>query len=152
MNKKGHTLFELLVAMAVLLTMATIVVVRFVGPANTARDSVRRQALNDYRTAIELFADKNVGLYPSRTVAVSASGVLCSDLSITSCEEDPRNSVDPEQIYMYQTSDGNGNGSPTATEYVLWNKSEKTGQWIVVCSNSKAGTTIATPPYSSCPL
>ncbi len=155
--RRGFTLFELLVAMAVLLVLSSIVLLRFIGPESTARDRLRANDLLQYKTALELFADKNSGLYPSHTAPVRASTEtgLCGDLLLCtqncSCKEDPRYGVAPENVYMY-LSNGGGGGTADATIFVLWTYLEKTDEYLVLCSNNKTGTLMTPPSSANCPL
>ena len=104
---------------------------------------------------MESFANKNNGLYPSRTAVdgKQASTVLCGDLGITTCPEDPKY-TDGSDGYEYKyRSDGTSNGNATATEYVLWAKLEKTGGYWVVCSSGLSGSSASEPSDGgACPF
>lgn len=148
----GFTLIELLVVISVIGVLATLVLVSF-GPAQKqARDTQRKSDLKQYQTSLEMFANKNNGLYPSYTTTVEASTTLCSILELTNCPEDPKNTSDATFVYEYQ-SNGTVAGSSTATQYVIWGKLENiTGYWIY-CSDGQTGTrTTVNPVDGACPV
>jgi prepilin-type N-terminal cleavage/methylation domain-containing protein len=139
--EKGFTLIELLVVISLIGVLAALALVSYTGTQKQARDSQRKSDLRQYQNASELFANKNNGLYTSRTSGsgVRASTTLCTDLSLTSCPEDPRYDEDNSFVYSYQ-SNGTGSGNVDATQYVLWGKLENTTDYWVLCSSGKAGT------------
>lgn len=152
---KGFTLIELLVVMSIISALTALTIVSFLPAQKQARDTQRKSDLKQYQNSLELFANKNNGLYPSRNTAGGdrASVNLCKDLGMTTCPEDPKYTSDPTQVYDYQ-SDGSGSGNPDATSYVLWDKTEFKAGYFVICSNGKAGTPATLPTISggTCPL
>lgn len=140
-KQKGFTLIELLVVISLIGILAALALVSYTGTQKQARDSQRKSDLRQYQNASELFANQNNGLYSSRTSGSGdrASTTLCSDLSLTSCSEDPRYDEDSSFVYSYQ-SNGTGSGNIDATRYVLWGKLETTTDYWVFCSDGKAGT------------
>ncbi|MEJ2347572.1 MAG: type II secretion system protein [Patescibacteria group bacterium] len=156
MRNKGFTLIELLVVISLIGILASLALVSYTGTQKQARDSERKSDLRQYQNAVELFANKNNGIYVSRTSSggVVASTTLCTDLSLTSCPEDPRFDQDNTFVYRYQ-SNGTDGGNVDATQYVLWGKLENTTDYWVVCSDGKVGAK-AQSGFSvsggSCPL
>lgn len=150
-------MIELLVVIAIIGILASLALISFSGSQKQARDSQRKSDLKQYQNALELFANQNNGLYPSRTdvSGADASSTLCNDLNISTCPEDPRNPDDASHVYKYQ-SDGTGTGTVDATQYVLWGKLENastTTYWIL-CSTGVVGevTTGIPPTGGNCPL
>lgn len=142
--KKGFTLIELLVVISLIGILAALALVSYTGTQKQARDAQRKSDLKQYQNSLELFANKNNGLYPSETSGSGArcSTTLCSDLSLSSCPEDPRYDDDNTFVYRYQSDDPGGivdPGEPGATKYVLWAKLENTTDYWVLCSNGKVG-------------
>lgn len=140
--KSGFTLIELLVVISIIGILAAMATLSFTGAQKQARDTTRKSDLAQYRTALEMYANKNNGLYPIFGSKVDPSVSLCTPLGLT-CPgpEDPKNSTDNTYYYQYQSD-------TAGTEYVLWTaKMENlTGKWAV-CSNGKSGLA----PSSSLP-
>lgn len=138
--QQGFTMIELLVVISIIGILASLAVVSFTSSQKQARDSARKSDIRQYSTSIEAYANKNNGLYPSRTTTVAAAGTLCeTDLGMTGCSDDPKYLTDPTYLrYQYQ-SDGTGAGAADATTYVLWADLENTPDYWVVCSNGKSG-------------
>ncbi len=139
---RGFTLIELLVVISLIGILAALAIVSYTGTQKQARDTQRKSDLKQYQNASEIAANKNDGIYFSRTngSGVGASTTLCADLSLSSCSADPRFEDDSSFVYLYQ-SDGTGNGNIDATQYVLWGKLENKEEYWVVCSNGKTGST-----------
>lgn len=153
----GFTLIELLVVISIIGILAAISLVSFTTSQRQARDSGRKSDLRQYQTSLEAFANKNGGLYPSRTSASGsdASSTLCTDLGLTTCPEDSLNTKDSTYIYKYQSNGLNGGGA-NATVYVLWGKLENSTNYWVLCSTGKVGIKAqsgwANPSAGACPL
>lgn len=150
----AFSLVELLVVISIIGVLAALALISFTGSQQQARDTRRKSDLNQYHTALESYGNGNNGLFPSRTsvcTVTNISNCICGDLGLASCEEDPRDGVDPSYIYEY-ISNGGGSGNPTATEFVLWSVSEKNSGYWVVCSSGNKGLSAAQPSTSTCPL
>lgn len=154
----AFTLIELLVVISVIGILAGLVMPSFTSSQKQAKDTERKSDLRQYSSSIESFASKNGGLFPARTSSsgVNASTTLCSDLGLTSCPEDPKNSSDSTFVYKYQSDGAVSDGSASATKYVLWAKLENVSSYWVVCSNGKSGSLPKSgwvnPSGGSCPL
>lgn len=148
----GFTMIELLVVVSIIGVLAALVMVSFTGSQKQAKDSQRKSDLRQYSTSIEAFANKNGGLYPSRTIATAAADGLCTDLDLTSCPDDPKYTANQTHSRYQYISDGSGSGTADGTEYVLWAELENVTQYWVVCSIGKIGTAAVAPSSSVCPL
>ncbi len=154
MNKtiKGFTLIELLVVISLIGLLAALALVSYTGTQKQARDVQRKSDLRQYQNSLEVFANKNDGIYPSYG-SINATD-LCGLLGLgTNCPDDPR--VDMAYLPYGFSADGPGDGSTSATEYVLWAELENTDEYWAVCSNGKAGGTDLPggfPVGGACPL
>lgn len=138
--RKGFTLIELLVVISIIGILAALATVSFTSSQKQARDTQRKSDLKQYQGQLETFANQNDGIYPSRTASagVVASTILCADLGLTDCPEDPKTS-DSGPYYRYQ-SNGSGNGTISATNYVFWADLEGSDNYYwVVCSTGQSG-------------
>jgi prepilin-type N-terminal cleavage/methylation domain-containing protein len=141
----GFTLLELLVVIAVIGTLAGIVLIRLTGGETGARDAKRQSDLKQYQAAIEIYANNHGGSYPptgsGRAIDLCGPGKPLGDVP---CADDPLGTPD----YGYQSGASN-------TQYVLWARLEKpkTVTWFVVCSTGESGNvTSGVPPSGgNCP-
>jgi prepilin-type N-terminal cleavage/methylation domain-containing protein len=154
MNKaiKGFTLIELLVVISLIGLLAALALVSYTGTQKQARDTQRKSDLRQYQNSLEIFANKNDGIYISYSSADAAD--LCDDLGLgTNCPDDPR--ADEGQLSYRFSADGDDGGTISATKYVLWAELENTDEYWVVCSNGKAGKddlSGGSPAGGTCPL
>lgn len=156
--KKGFTLVELLVVISLIGVLASLVIISFTGSQKQGRDSQRKSDLRQYQNALEVFANKNSGLYPARPAgggSQPAHQVLCNDLELTSCPRDPREDESAGFSYRYQ-SDGPPGGGTAATQYVLWGRLENEEVYWVFCSTGQSGEipteSWINPIAGACPL
>lgn len=149
-NIKGFTLIELLVVISIIGLLASVLFVSFTTAQKQTRDSKRKQDLKQYQTALEVYATKNNGLYPSNPTRVAAATTLCTELALSNCGDDPRT----PGSYWYVTIGGGAVGTGTATQFVMYATLEgQTNTLWVSCSNGKVGTRPSSPiPNGTCPL
>ena len=139
---KGFTLLELLIVMSILGVLAGVVVVQ-IGPASQqrARDTIRRNDIKQYQTAIEIYANKNNGNYPTAGNLSTLCGASILNLTGSLCRNDP-NSGDYEV-------------SSAVTGYQIWATLEYkpggTQMYFISCSNGLSGDD-DTEPSGTCPL
>lgn len=161
-HNKGFTLIELLIVMAVIGGLSTIFIARFPGSQRRARDTLRKNDLRQYQAALEVYANRNNGFYPSRTASVQADTTLCANLGLTDCSPDPRDNRNVcsgnQQCRYFFRSDGTcAAGSPCATNYFLYARLEQpqaatTPIWFA-CSNGESGEVASIPVAGvTCPV
>jgi prepilin-type N-terminal cleavage/methylation domain-containing protein len=156
MNKaiKGFTLIELLVVISLIGILAALALVSYTGTQKQARDTQRKSDLRQYQNSLEIFANKNNGIYISYN-SVDAATNLCDDLGLgENCPDDPRGDQPDQSSYRF-SADGDDGGTTTATKYVLWAELENTDEYWVVCSNGKTGADDLSggpPTGGACPL
>jgi len=100
MNKKGFTLIELIMTMAVLGAMSVIGFVIFTGAQEKARDAKKKSDITAIKTALEIYYDDN-GSYPA--ASGDAEAALSSALVPEYLGEFPRPSgySDANEITRY---------------------------------------------------
>ena len=140
MRKSAFTLIELLIVIAILGSLASVVVVRFRGAQTTALDTKRQAELKQYQNALEIYATRT-DRYPANINATA--NTICGTLGITSCPDDPKAAAGMHYVYI---SDASG------LNYVLYATIERTTSYFVLCSNGKVGNVTTQPSTSTCPL
>lgn len=149
--KKGFTLLELLIVLAILGAMAGFIIIRFTGGQAAARDARRQSDVRQYQSAVEIFANANNGLYPSTN---PGSNVLVNAIAL--CGSGPLGSIpcvdDPSGGSAHYQYSVNG----ARTQYVIWATLEKITPQVrfYVCSTGETGTQVATanaPTGGACP-
>lgn len=155
----GFTLIELLMVMAILSVIGGLFLATYPASQRRARDTQRKSDLKQYQTALESFANKNNGIFPSRTSGTDrADTTLCGDIGFAGdCPADPRdneNVCNSNTCRYYYRSDGSGGGIVDAVEYVLWGAIEQpvADDYWVACSSGKTGESSSTPTDGSCPI
>ena len=144
----GFTLIELLIVIAILGILSTFFVSQFPSSQKRGRDTVRKSDIQQYQTAVEVYANKKNGSYPTATKAMDdvCDDAFSAGLGLTTCPKDPKG-----VSYSYVSlSSGTG--------YYIWGALEDKSAsgnniWFVVCSNGKSGIKESTAPTgTSCPI
>ena len=162
MNRQGgFTLVELIMVMGILAVLAGFFITSYPASQRRARDVQRKSDLKQYQTALESFANKNDGLYPSTLNNPWTLNTLCTALGLTNCPLDPKDNQNicqgNTQCRYYYRSDGSGGPTPDATRYVLYGALEKPKTPgavevnFVVCSSGRTQENTTEPTSSSCP-
>lgn len=150
----GFTLMELLIVIVLIGVLSSFIITSSAGTAKKAHDSQRMSDLNQYRIALENFALKKNGLYPSRTTVQNATTVLGPDLGTTYLASYPADPTSDSSYYYRYQSNGSGNAIPDASQYILWAKLERgssgSGGYWYVCANGIASEKATTPASSDC--
>jgi prepilin-type N-terminal cleavage/methylation domain-containing protein len=126
----AFTLIELLVVIAIIGILATLAMISYTGSQRQARDTERKSDLKQYQTALETYANSHNGLYVRHeTGAFSLAGVVCGELGLSNCPDDPTSGGQ----YYYRTP-------AEASSFVIWALLEsKEDIYWVVCSSGKSG-------------
>lgn len=150
--KSGFTLIELLVVISIIAILAGFGAARYLTAEKQSRDARRQSDLNQYRLALESYANMNNLKYPNPACGNVTN--LCNFNSFQTaylageCLQDPRTS---NTSYRY-CSDING------SQYAMWAKLESgDNNYYIVCSNGRSGKKTypsGTPDITngSCPL
>ena len=138
-RKKAFTLIELLITIVMIGGLASIVMIKVPSSVQRARDVQRQNDLKNYQNALELYAMKHNGFYP--TSGPQSLTNLCPSLGMdtASCKSDPKGGT-----YYYETNS-------SGTNFTTWSSMEKTTGSFVVCSGGKNGLAVVTPAAGVCP-
>lgn len=147
-SERGFTLIELLVVISIIGILAAIATVSYTAAQKQARDTQRKSDLDQYRSALESFANANNGLYPYGG-GLSMSDLCTSALGnyMSACPDDPLHSSDASRTYKYRNNGSGSAGDPTATKYSIYvnggldvnTLGSPGGTTWVVCSNGNTG-------------
>ncbi len=102
--KKGFTLIEILIVVAIIGILASVVLVGLGPVQRQGRDARRISDLRQVQTGLELFFNKN-GYYPNAASWTDVTNALVSSGLVSNVPKDPR----PAQSYEYGTNGTNGN-------------------------------------------
>lgn len=135
----SFTLIEILMVFGILSLIVGFVIFRFPASSERARDTKRQSDLKSYQGALELYAMKNSGLYP--TSAAQNITNLCTTLGMSgaTCASDPSGGT-----YYYETDSA-------GLKYALWSGLERSSETYVACSDGKSGLAFVTPAAGACP-
>ena len=132
-NKKGFTLVELVIVIAILGILALYALPKYQGIVEQARSSEAKAQLGSFRSALGIYYAKNHGVYPDYNT-VNAGAIFANDqvpeVEITT----PNGSVQRSAAIK----EGNGNGN--AMDDV--SASDNSGGWVYDDGSS------VTPAYS----
>ncbi|MEK7137972.1 MAG: prepilin-type N-terminal cleavage/methylation domain-containing protein [Patescibacteria group bacterium] len=126
LDRKGFTLIEILVVVAIIGILAGVVLVGLRGTGPQARDSRRAADLRQVQNGLELYYNKN-SKYPEVTTWTALRGELVgatANLGISNLPEDPVNDTATSKIYSYAASTG-------GTSYVLRALLEEVGSKLL---------------------
>ena len=135
----GFTFIELMVVVAVIGILSALFMGTYPATQRRTRDAERRSDIKQYQTAMEAFANRNNGNYPTVSGVIGPS-VLCNTLGVPDCPNDAQNS------YSVISN---------ATAYSLWATLEQPPSpvtYFVVCSNGRSFETTTQPDATTpCP-
>jgi prepilin-type N-terminal cleavage/methylation domain-containing protein len=83
-KRQAFSLIELLIVIAVIGILVAVILPNLIGMRERARDTVRKNDLNQLKKALRLYFD-DFGAYPSDTGGGSGSGDICCDADPASC-------------------------------------------------------------------
>ena len=127
-RNSGFTLIELIITITIVGVLSSFVLISYPAQQKRARDSKKKTEIKQFQIALENYANRNNGAYPSQPTA----GDICNksgDLNIPVCPTG----------HTYQTSG--------TSSYTLWFQLETNSKYFLVCSN---GVTIESTS-TACP-
>ena len=72
-NKKGFTLIELMIVVAIIGILAAIAIPKFADLINKSKEGATKGALSSVRSALQVYYGDNEGMFPKDTLAVLVS-------------------------------------------------------------------------------
>lgn len=102
-ENKGFTLIELLVVISIIAVLSTIGLVVYQDIQAKARDSIRKNDLNNLATALELYNQTNHKYFIGNTIAFYADDSPMMNLMNNTMPLDPK---DNSSQYYYNSDDG----------------------------------------------
>jgi len=73
-NKKGFTLIELMIVVAIIGILAAIAIPKFADLINKSKEGATKGALSSVRGALQIYYGDNEGVFPSDSLAILTSG------------------------------------------------------------------------------
>jgi len=107
-KRKGFTLVEILVVIAIIGILASVVLASMGGARSKGRDTKRISDVKQLQLALQLYYDANVNKYPAALTSLTTSGF------ISSIPTDPDGTD-----YLYRPLSGGSACSSNCTDYVL---------------------------------
>lgn len=151
-KNSAFTLIELLVAISIIGLLATLSMVSYSTTQKQARDTQRKNDIKNIQSLLSSSGGKNNGLFPRRFDAVTSesSPGLCSDLGLSDCPLDPKD-TSPYKYYYCSSGFNVNQGEFGATDYAIWAQMESASSttYYVICSNGKAGESAVLPNCGS---
>ncbi|OGS07901.1 MAG: hypothetical protein A2270_02500 [Elusimicrobia bacterium RIFOXYA12_FULL_51_18] len=77
MNKKGFTLIELMIVVAIIGILAAIAIPKFADLINKSKEGATKGALSTVRSALQIYYGDNEGWFPTAPTSDAAGGAAC---------------------------------------------------------------------------
>jgi type II secretion system protein G len=145
--RRGFTLVELLIVIAIIGVLATLLMVNFVGVRQRARDAQRKSDLRQVQSALEIYRSDN-GSYPANAAGnILAANCGSTSLGNAACTTTyiQKIPVDPSGSTYY--NNGNYFYSSNNTTYTLGACLENSGDSQGVQSNPGSGSGCTSGTY-----
>lgn len=156
-RRAGFTLIEILIVVGIIGILIAVSGFYFKYSVKKARDEQRKAHIQEYKIALEAFANANNSYYPSSGTSarrvggftytsgtVAGANSFCESYLksfMTKCPEDPKYDGFSSGYYKYLSGGSSLGtaGTPTALKWVLQATLETDGANWVSCSNGKTG-------------
>jgi len=140
MNKKGFTLIELMIVVAIIGILAAIAIPKFADLINKSKEGATKGALSTVRSAIQIYYGDNEGWFPTDTTSLTSLTTDGKYLNSIPMAKIPTKHTDSAAI-LNAVADGTGG-------WVYFNSSAAPIYWgtfIVNCTHPNiAGTSVWT--------
>ncbi len=139
-NKKGFTLIELMIVVAIIGILAAIAIPKFADLINKSKEGATKGALSSVRGALQIYYGDNEGVFPTDSLAVLTSGGKYIN-QIPACKTPTRHSdsttVSAVAAATAVTDNGNWAYHNVLAEPVTY------GEFVVSCThNNLMGTQV----------
>jgi len=86
MNKKGFTLIELMIVVAIIGILAAIAIPKFADLINKSKEGATKGALSTVRSALQIYYGDNEGWFPTAPTSDAAGGAVCMGVLTTAAK------------------------------------------------------------------
>ncbi|HAH32417.1 MAG TPA: hypothetical protein DCL44_08920 [Elusimicrobia bacterium] len=101
-NKKGFTLIELMIVVAIIGILAAIAIPKFADLINKSKEGATKGALSSVRGALQVYYGDNEGWFPTDTLAIlTANGKYINSIPLAKI---PTRHVDSAAVYAFSST------------------------------------------------
>ena len=144
----GYTFLELLVVIIVIMVLAMILLTTITSSLKRGRDTERKSNINQYKIALENYANEHNGLYPASASPINITSICSTDDNAKALYKYASRCISDKKAgftYSYASD---------TLKWTLLSPLELGNKYWVVCSNGKAGEVTSSPNINSgnCPI
>jgi prepilin-type N-terminal cleavage/methylation domain-containing protein len=143
-NKKGFTLIELMIVVAIIGILAAIAIPKFADLINKSKEGATKGALSAVRSAIQVYYGDNEGIFPGDTLAILTTNAKYIN-EIPVAKLPTTGHADTNAVAVTVTHAGGWTYFNDSTSASTW------GNFVVNCKHEdiKGQSSTATTPWST---